>query len=169
VTPAPTTAAWWQLPQQALDQAFASRQSALDGFLGAAYALHVVATVAVMADAQDLQKAVGSGDGAWFAVADSRVRGQLRVADGSVLEPGNASIFTPTVFLYDNFPGGVGLSEPLWRRQAELLERARELVSGCDCRGGCPACVGPVLAASEGDAESPRVLAARVLSLLCRT
>ncbi|MGH8105039.1 MAG: DEAD/DEAH box helicase, partial [Arenimonas sp.] len=65
-----TTAAWWQLPQSALDKAFDSRQAALDGFLGAAYALHVVATVAVMAEARDLQKAVGSGDGTWFAVSD---------------------------------------------------------------------------------------------------
>ena len=38
-----TTALWWQLPQQELDARFASRQDALDGFLGAAYALHVVA------------------------------------------------------------------------------------------------------------------------------
>ena len=41
-----TTAVWWQLPQAALGKAFASKQDALDGFLGAAYALHVVATVA---------------------------------------------------------------------------------------------------------------------------
>ncbi|MFA6984891.1 MAG: DEAD/DEAH box helicase [Arenimonas sp.] len=163
-----TTAAWWQLPQSALDQAFSSRQAALDGFLGAAYALHVVATVAVMAEARDLQKAVGSGDGAWFAVADSRGRGQLRVDDGSVSAPEVAAVFTPTVFLYDNFPGGVGLSEPLWRRQSELLARAIELVDGCDCSGGCPACVGPVLAADETSVESPKFLAARVLELLVR-
>ncbi len=161
-----TSAAWWQLPQPALEQAFASRQAALDGFLGAAYALHVVATVAVMAEARDLQKAVGSGDGAWFAVADSRGRGQMRVDDGSVFEPDKASVFTPSVFLYDNFPGGVGLSEPLWRRQAELLVRAQELVGTCDCNAGCPACVGPVLAADEKNADSPRILAARVLALL---
>ena len=67
-----TTAVWWQLPQAVLLTAFASRQDALDGFLGAAYALHVVATVAVMADARDLQKSVGNGDGAWFATADGR-------------------------------------------------------------------------------------------------
>ncbi len=161
-----TTAAWWQLPQQALEQEFRSRQDALDGFLGAAYALHVVATVAVMAEARDLQKAVGSGDGAWFAVADSHGRGQIRVDDGSLSAPEAASVFTPTVFLYDNFPGGVGLSEPLWRRQAELLARARELVAACDCRAGCPACVGPVLAADESKTDSPRMLAARVLELL---
>jgi len=161
-----TTAAWWQLPQQALEREFKSRQDALDGFLGAAYALHVVATVAVMAEARDLQKAVGSGDGAWFAVADSHGRGQIRIDDGSLSAPESASVFTPTVFLYDNFPGGVGLSEPLWRRQTELLARARELVAACDCRAGCPACVGPVLAADESKADSPRLLAARVLELL---
>ena len=161
-----TTAAWWQLPQQALEREFKSRQDALDGFLGAAYALHVVATVAVMAEARDLQKAVGSGDGAWFAVADSHGRGQIRIDDGSLSAPESASVFTPTVFLYDNFPGGVGLSEPLWRRQAELLARARELVAACDCSAGCPACVGPVLAADESKADSPRLLAARVLELL---
>ena len=161
-----TTAAWWQLSQAALDAEFASRQDALDGFLGAAYALHVVATVAVMAEARDLQKAVGSGDGAWFAVPDGQGRGQLRSDDGSRGSPDQLSIFTPTVFLYDNFPGGVGLSEPLWRRQAELLASATSLVADCDCKDGCPACVGPVLAADESADDSPKSLALRVLALL---
>ena len=74
--------------------------------------------------------------------------------------------FLPTVYLYDNYPGGVGLSEPLFRRQAELLARARELVAACDCRGGCPACVGPVLPGDEEAEETPRALALKVLALL---
>ncbi|GFF08139.1 DEAD/DEAH box helicase, partial [Stenotrophomonas maltophilia] len=160
-----TTAVWWQLPQALLLRAFASKQDALDGFLGAAYALHIVATVAVMADARDLQKSVGNGDGSWFAIADQSGRGQLRGSEG---DPGGVELlqeFVPTVYLYDNFPGGVGLSEPLWQRQAELVQRARELVQRCDCRAGCPACVGPVLAAQEDDETSPRALALRVLDL----
>ena len=160
-----TTAVWWQLPQALLLRAFASKQDALDGFLGAAYALHIVATVAVMADARDLQKSVGNGDGSWFAIADQSGRGQLRGSEG---DPGGVELlqeFVPTVYLYDNFPGGVGLSEPLWQRQAELVQRARELVQRCDCKAGCPACVGPVLAAQEDDETSPRALALRVLDL----
>ena len=35
-----TTAVWWQVNPTALDAAFDSRQQALDGFLGAGYALH---------------------------------------------------------------------------------------------------------------------------------
>lgn len=162
-----TTALWWQLPQATLGKAFASRQDALDGFLGAAYALHVVATVAVMADARDLQKAVGNGDGAWFAIADQTGRGQLRGVEGDEGAVTLEQAFVPTVYLYDNFPGGVGLSEPLWLRQGELVRRAGELVQRCDCKAGCPACVGPVLAShEEGDGQSPRTLALKVLALL---
>ncbi|UHQ18702.1 DEAD/DEAH box helicase [Lysobacter sp. KIS68-7] len=161
-----TTSLWWQLSQEALDARFPSRQDALDGFLGAAYALHVVAKVAVMADAADLQKAVGSGDGAWFATQDSRGRGQLRSPDGGIGDPDVHDRFVPTVYLYDNYPGGVGQSEPLWRRQRELVVLARELVERCDCKAGCPACVGPVLEVQEGAEATPRALALRVFAAL---
>jgi DEAD/DEAH box helicase domain-containing protein len=70
------------------------------------------------------------------------------------------------VYLYDNYPGGIGLSEPLWRRQLELVRRAADLVDRCDCKAGCPACVGPVLAADEDADTTPRALARRVLQLL---
>ncbi len=162
-----TTAVWWQLPHAVLLKAFASKQDALDGFLGAGYALHVVATVAVMADARDLQKSIGNGDGAWFATQQSNGQGRAQTQEGQPVVLTEVQQFVPTVFLYDNFPGGVGLSEPLWLRQAELVARASELVERCDCVAGCPACVGPVLAAHEAtQVTTPKVLALRVLGLL---
>lgn len=161
-----TSALWWQLPQSELEPRFGSRQDALDGFLGAGYALNVVAKVAVMADAADLQKAVGSGDGAWFASGDGRGRGQLRSLDGGTVDPDRHDQFVPTVYLYDNYPGGMGQSEPLWGRQRELVTRARELVEACDCKGGCPACVGPVLAKQEDLETTPKTLAMKVLAAL---
>ncbi|GAB2812016.1 DEAD/DEAH box helicase [Dyella kyungheensis] len=160
-----TTAVWWQLPQRALEQAFDHRQEALDGFLAAAHALHIVATVAVMAEARDLQKAVGSGDGAWFATPDANGRAQLRSGFGEG-EPPMSGPFVPTLYLYDAFPGGVGLSAPLFERREDLVRLARELVHRCDCRGGCPACVGPVLAADEQNERSLKSLATRVLDLI---
>ena len=125
----------------------------------------------------DLQKSVGDGDGAWFATQDGSGHGHAQDHDGKIVAVGDGmSIesafvetrqFVPTVYLYDNFPGGVGLSEPLWQRQAELVARARELVERCDCTGGCPACVGPVLAMDESRVlATPRQLALQVLGLL---
>jgi DEAD/DEAH box helicase domain-containing protein len=161
-----TTSVWWQLPQWVLDQQFSSRQSALDGFLSAGYALHLVAQVAVMAEGRDLQKSVGSGDGAWFAPPDEAGSGQSCNEAGQAVDLSRAHRFTPTLYLYDNYPGGVGLSLPLFQRQEELVLRASELILKCDCQGGCPGCVGPILASGEIATVTQKMLALRVLSLL---
>ena len=52
-------------------------------------------------------------------------------------------IFEPNVYLYDSYPGGVGLSEPLFRMSESLLEKTHKLISECPCPTGCPSCVGP--------------------------
>lgn len=49
----------------------------------------------------------------------------------------------PTITVYDCMPGGVGLSERIYRRHRDVLAAARGLVQRCVCRRGCPACVGP--------------------------
>src|SRR3954454_115218 len=51
--------------------------------------------------------------------------------------------FEPDVVLYDNYPGGIGQSDPLFRRRRELLNAALELATTCPCEAGCPSCVGP--------------------------
>lgn len=48
----------------------------------------------------------------------------------------------PTVYLYDTVPGGVGLAERLFEVRGELLARCLATVRGCDCRDGCPGCIG---------------------------
>ncbi|GFN32370.1 DEAD/DEAH box helicase [Paenibacillus xylaniclasticus] len=50
----------------------------------------------------------------------------------------------PTIYFYDRYPGGIGLSERLFDVHDELLERAHKLISQCTCLSGCPACVGPI-------------------------
>ncbi len=49
----------------------------------------------------------------------------------------------PAVIFYDSAPGGVGLSEKLYSLLEGLFNRGLEVVSDCECRSGCPACVGP--------------------------
>jgi DEAD/DEAH box helicase domain-containing protein len=48
------------------------------------------------------------------------------------------------IFVYDNYPGGIGFSEPLYRMHRELLDGTRRLIADCECENGCPGCVGPV-------------------------
>jgi len=55
----------------------------------------------------------------------------------------------PTVYLYDNFPGGVGLSWKFMNYPYPMIEGSLDLVKKCPCDIGCPSCVGPVLEVGE--------------------
>jgi DEAD/DEAH box helicase domain-containing protein len=48
---------------------------------------------------------------------------------------------TPTIFLYDGHPGGIGISRAAFSRFEELCEDAHRLIAGCPCASGCPSCV----------------------------
>ncbi len=47
----------------------------------------------------------------------------------------------PAVFLYDRFPGGMGLSEKLFQGAEGLFETAQRALAGCGCAEGCPRCL----------------------------
>ncbi len=50
----------------------------------------------------------------------------------------------PTITFYDRVPEGLGLAEQLFALRHDLIRASAELIRGCGCRDGCPACVGPV-------------------------
>lgn len=90
-----------------------------DSLRGLGNVLQTVATVLLLSDPRDIAVAV---------LDDSA---QMQTA------------FEPDVVLYDNYPGGIGQSDPLFRRRQELLVAALDLASNCACDSGCPSCVGP--------------------------
>ncbi|MED5046292.1 DUF1998 domain-containing protein, partial [Geobacillus stearothermophilus] len=53
----------------------------------------------------------------------------------------------PTIFLYDRYPGGIGLSEALFERYEQMLAKVKEWVERCPCADGCPSCIGALDAA----------------------
>jgi DEAD/DEAH box helicase domain-containing protein len=50
----------------------------------------------------------------------------------------------PTIFVYDVFPGGVGLSPRLFDLHERLLDASADLIAGCPCVNGCPSCIGAI-------------------------
>jgi DEAD/DEAH box helicase domain-containing protein len=62
---------------------------------------------------------------------------------------------SPVIFIYDKYPGGIGLSRKLYEAMPELLEKAREMTATCHCQTGCPSCIGLV---SEGKAVKSALL-----------
>lgn len=46
-----------------------------------------------------------------------------------------------TVFIYDAYPGGVGIASACYLRLKELLTETLELLRDCPCEEGCPSCI----------------------------
>lgn len=48
----------------------------------------------------------------------------------------------PTIFIYDRYPGGIGLSEKVYEQFEEILLEASAMIERCPCQNGCPSCIG---------------------------
>ncbi|PSQ08599.1 ATP-dependent helicase [Halobacteriales archaeon QS_5_70_15] len=46
-----------------------------------------------------------------------------------------------TIFVYDGYPGGVGLAREAYGDVDGLMRTTRSMLSSCGCEDGCPACV----------------------------
>ncbi len=45
------------------------------------------------------------------------------------------------IFIYDGYPGGVGLAQRGFDIILKLLDHALDLIKGCPCEKGCPSCI----------------------------
>ncbi len=109
-----TTAYWLTAPAELKEKLGQNKLE--NGLIGIANLIENIAPLFLLADSRDLKNTV-----------------QIK------------SPFTglPTIFFYDSYPGGIGLSEKLFRVHEKLLDRAHELLTDCPCEQGCPSCVGP--------------------------
>jgi DEAD/DEAH box helicase domain-containing protein len=118
-----TTSYWVTIARDVFESLPYSSTERLNGLHGLAYALVHLSCVFLMCDRRDLGSAVDSGV--------------------------ETATFHPTIFIYDNFPGGIGLSRPLYEIREQVLTATRQLISSCSCEDGCPSCVGPTIMAKE--------------------
>jgi DEAD/DEAH box helicase domain-containing protein len=138
-----TVSVWLTFPEALVMSLAAPRPAVVDAIRGLGVALHTVACVSLMTEPHDLGHALGS-------------HGDSNRPPGTGM-PGPG--FDPTLFLFDQVPGGVGLSPRLFEQRRELLRRAARLIGACPCPTGCPACIGP----ESGSGASSRKALALVL------
>jgi DEAD/DEAH box helicase domain-containing protein len=108
------TSAFWLVPgASALEACRVWGRVPAEGLRGIANVLVEIVPLFVMADATDL---------------------------GSVVDSSNFG--TPSVFVYDKYPGGIGFSEKIFDWTEQIFKTSHELMSECPCQDGCPSCVG---------------------------
>ena len=145
-----TSAYWLTIPAAVMASLPFGADDRRDGVVGLAFAMRHVAQLLLMCDGHDIGLSVDGG----------ALERSLRTGGAAAGKPVVAS--EPDIFIYDNYPGGIGFSRPLYDMHLVLLDRTRELVDGCPCESGCPSCVGP-----EGDTgPNAKAVASRILATL---
>jgi DEAD/DEAH box helicase domain-containing protein len=69
-----------------------------------------------------------------FALAD-------RYDIGGISHPAHPQVGRAAIFIYDGYPGGVGLSARAYEILEDLVRRALTLTAACACEDGCPSCI----------------------------
>ncbi|MFP3916062.1 MAG: DEAD/DEAH box helicase, partial [Actinomycetota bacterium] len=91
-------------------------------------------------DAAELPGALHAAEHAGIAVLPLRA-----VCDrwdiGGLSTPWHPVSAGPTIFIYEAYPGGAGISEVAFAAGAEHWESTREAIATCPCAGGCPSCI----------------------------
>ena len=126
-----TTAYWLTLPRALVDSLPFAGDDRRDGIVGLGFALRQVAQLLLMCDRHDIGLVIHGEEGRPAHPAPSGSAGVAHEEE-------------PTIFIYDNYPGGIGFSEPLFGLHDRLLGDTRALIERCPCEAGCPACVGPI-------------------------
>ncbi|MFH1092301.1 MAG: DEAD/DEAH box helicase [Pseudomonadota bacterium] len=60
---------------------------------------------------------------------------------GGISYPHHPELGKGAVFIYDGYPGGVGLAKAGFQVLEELLTRTLAAVESCECDEGCPSCI----------------------------
>jgi DEAD/DEAH box helicase domain-containing protein len=127
-----TTSYWLTIPASLMDVLPFAADDRRDGVVGLSFATRQVAQLLLMCDAHDIGISIDTEE------------------------------LQPRIFVYDNYPGGIGFSAPLYRMHDELLDGTRRLIAECPCEHGCPGCVGPV----GNTGPLAKTAALRILDLL---
>ncbi len=121
-----TTSYWLTIPAAVTETLPYAADDRRDGVVGLAFAIRQVAQLLLMCDAHDIGISIEGLQRDTSTSSESAERNASRI------------------FVYDNYPGGIGFSGPLFDMHDELLRETERLIAQCPCESGCPGCVGPI-------------------------
>jgi len=112
--PFATVALWFDIPEEALLQLAARRLDFAGGLHATEHAAIALLPLFALCDRSDI---------------------------GGLSTPVHVDTGRPQIFIYDAYPGGVGIAEKGFDLMTELWRATLETISGCPCEAGCPSCV----------------------------
>lgn len=111
-----TMAVWLVPPEWLMEQVRRAGLDAFSGLRGIGYAMRMLLPLFITCDTLDFSHTVGSVNAPWNAV-----------------------------FIYERYPNGLGFTERVYEKLAEIMPVVLATVTNCPCEDGCLCCVGKPL------------------------
>ncbi|HEY2420406.1 MAG TPA: DEAD/DEAH box helicase [Neobacillus sp.] len=129
-----TSAAWISLDKPLAEM---GHERLEQGLVGSAHALNHIAPLFVMSDPQDIH-----------------VIPQVKADHNE----------KPTIFFYDRYPGGIGLSEKIFTGMVEVFTETKKMINYCQCDAGCPSCIGTDAVSRTAKKDTLKIIDSFILS-----
>ncbi|MFZ7943080.1 DEAD/DEAH box helicase [Neobacillus sp. 19] len=123
-----TSAAWISMNKALAEM---GHERLEQGLVGAAHALNHIAPLFVMADPQDIH-----------------VIPQVKADHNE----------KPSIFFYDRYPGGIGLSEKIYSGMSKVFTETKKMINRCQCESGCPSCIGAETISETAKKDSLKII-----------
>jgi len=132
-----TTAFWVSIKNELINTINISPEEKIEAISGIAYLMRQISTVLLMCDVRDIGVSLEDNI-TKSSINLNSIRNKVMIKEKEVL-----SNFEPTIYIYDNYPNGIGLSETLYENVSEVFMKILDVIENCNCKRGCPSCVGP--------------------------
>jgi DEAD/DEAH box helicase domain-containing protein len=110
----PTVALWFDIPPSIIDNIIRQDRDFTGGLHAAEHAAIAILPLFAMCDRNDI---------------------------GGVSTPCHPDSGRAQIFIYDGYPGGIGIAEKGYQLIEQLWEATLRLVTDCPCLEGCPGCI----------------------------
>jgi DEAD/DEAH box helicase domain-containing protein len=110
----PTLAVWFDLPPAAMARIAEAGRDLAGGLHAAEHAAIAILPLFALCDRNDI---------------------------GGVSTPLHPDTGQAQIFIYDAYPGGIGIAEKGFELVAELWQATLKVVAECPCLEGCPSCI----------------------------
>ncbi|BBB33298.1 DEAD/DEAH box helicase domain-containing protein [Thermotomaculum hydrothermale] len=111
-----TTSFWLTIDDSIREQMGISKSDFTETLNGFLYSMKNISSIFLMCDTRDLGTSTQTDD--------------------------TKENFQYSLFLYDAYPGGIGLSPQIYKLRESIFDGVKSLVKSCKCSHGCPSCIG---------------------------
>ncbi len=151
-----TTAFWITIKEDLLNSLDIGPEEKVEAITGLAHLMRAISAVILMCSPRDVGVAIEDN----FSKSEINLGTARKV---SLRRQGEITTrFEPNIYIFDNYPNGIGFSEILYEKVKVLLNQVLNAIETCSCSRGCPSCVGPPVR-NEGN---PKIAAGFIIKSL---